>query len=103
MPKSGSVSRQRPRSRPTTCNPASASSLARMVPLRPTPTTTASTGFNRVAMLVVSHKKHVLRVPMPVEHGLVLTDADDGYRQRVVGQRMLLELFRVPSSAARRA
>src|SRR5438067_3179944 len=51
MRKSGSVSRQRPRSSPTTLNPASASSFARMVPLKPTPTTTASTGFSFVAMV----------------------------------------------------
>src|SRR5205085_714810 len=95
MPKSGSVSRQRPRSRPTTCNPASASSLARMVPLRPTPTTTASTGFNRVAMSVLSHQKYVLRVPMLVEHALPLQDVDNGYRQRVVGHAMLLDVLGV--------
>src|SRR6266571_5295607 len=50
MAKSGSVSRQCPRSSPTTLSPASASSFAMIVPVRPTPTVTTSTGFNLVAI-----------------------------------------------------
>src|SRR5882672_4291062 len=53
MSKSGCVSRQRPRSMPTTFRPASASSLARMVPVRPTPTVTTSTGLSLVATSVL--------------------------------------------------
>src|SRR5262245_62796306 len=50
MAKSDWVSRQPPRSRPTTFSPESASSLARMVPVSPTPTVTTSTGLSLVAM-----------------------------------------------------
>src|SRR5438105_3704895 len=95
MAKSGSVSRQRPRSRPTTCNPASASSLARIVPLKPTPTTTASTGFNLVAMSVLSHEQHVPRVTVLVERALAFQDIDDRYGQRVVRHAMFLDVLRV--------
>src|SRR3954469_25312602 len=45
-----SVERIAPRSSATTFNPASASSLARMPPVQPSPTMTASTSFNLVAM-----------------------------------------------------
>src|SRR5262249_18386779 len=50
MAKSDCVSRQPPRSRPTIFRPESASSFARMVPVRPTPTVTTSTGLSLVAM-----------------------------------------------------
>src|SRR5438105_3363843 len=103
MPKSGSVSRQRPRSRPTTCNPASASSLARMVPLRPTPTTTASTGFNRVAMSVLSHQKHMLGMAVLVEHRFILQNVEDRHRQRVVWHAVLLDVLRIDGRYAREA
>src|SRR5436853_5235589 len=103
MAKSGSVSRQRPRSRPTTCNPASASSLARMVPLKPTPTTTASTGFSLVAMSVLSHEQHVLRVTVLVERAFAFQDVDDRYRQRVVRHAMLLDVLRVDGGHAGKA
>src|SRR5256714_13006478 len=95
MAKSGSVSRQRPRSRPTTCNPASASSLARIVPLKPTPTITASTGFSLVAMSVLFHEQHVLRVTVLVERALALQDVDDRHRQRVVRHAVLLDMLRI--------
>src|SRR5437879_3268978 len=58
MSKSGWVSRQPPRSRPTTLRPASASSFARMVPVRPTPTVTTSTGFSLVAMRSPCGREH---------------------------------------------
>src|SRR6476646_8884331 len=103
MAKSGSVSRQRPRSRPTTCNPASESSLARMVPVRPTPTTTASTGFSLVAMSVLPHEQHVLRMAVLVERRLALEDVDDRDRQRVVRHAMLLDMLRIDGRDARKA
>src|SRR6267142_2625179 len=53
MAKSVCVSRQPPRSRPTTLRPVSASSFARMVPVRPTPTVTTSTGLTLVATSVL--------------------------------------------------
>src|SRR5882672_3824721 len=104
MAKSGSVSRQRPRSRPTTLNPASASSLARMVPLSPTPTTTASTGLSRVAIgSVLPREQHVLRMPGLVERRLPLEDVDDRYRQRVVRHAVLLNVLRVHRGDAGKA
>src|SRR5437764_14096839 len=102
MAKSGSVSRQRPRSRPRTCKPASASSFARIVPLKPTPTTTASTGFSFVAMSVLSHQEHMLRVTMLVERGLALEDVGDRYRQRVVRHAVLFHEMRVHRRDARK-
>src|SRR5439155_1558720 len=51
MAKSGSVSRQCPRSSPSTLSPASASSFAMIVPVRPTPTIATSTGFSFVALI----------------------------------------------------
>src|ERR1041384_1041563 len=95
MAKSGSVSRQRPRSRPTTCRPASASSFARMVPLRPTPTTTASTGFSLVGMSVLSHEQHMLGMAMLVERALALQDVLDRHGQRVVRHAVLLDMGRI--------
>src|SRR5882762_105708 len=58
MSKSGCVSRQPPRSRPTTLSPESASSFARMVPVSPTPTVTTSTGFSLVAMRSPCGREH---------------------------------------------
>src|SRR3954471_65415 len=103
MAKSGSVSRQRPRSRPTTCNPASASSLARIVPLKPTPTITASTGFSLVATSVLFHEQHVLRVTVLVERALAFQDVDDRHRQRVVRHAVLLDMLRVDGGYAGKA
>src|SRR5689334_3878853 len=103
MAKSGSVSRQRPRSRPTTCNPASASSLARMVPVRPTPTTTASTGFSLVAMSILPHEQHVLGMAVLVERRLALEDVDDRDRQRVVRHAVLLDVLRIDRGDAGKA
>jgi hypothetical protein len=48
--KSLSVERMAPRSSATTFNPASVSSFARMPPVQPSPTMTASTSFSLVAM-----------------------------------------------------
>src|SRR5262245_65791503 len=48
--KSLSVVRMPPRSSATTLRPASASSLPRMPPVQPRPTTTASTSLSRVAI-----------------------------------------------------
>src|SRR5437660_8773053 len=90
MAKSGSVSRQRPRSSPTTCSPDSASSFARMEPLSPTPTTTTSADFSLVAMSVLSHEEHMLRMAMLVERGLALEDVGDRHGQRVVRHAVLL-------------
>src|SRR5207302_8563852 len=93
----------RPRSSPTTCRPASASSLARMEPLKPTPTTTASTGFSFVAMSVLSHEQHMLRMTMLVERGLALEDVGDRHRQRVVRHAVLFNEMRVHRGDARKA
>src|SRR5690349_20551864 len=103
MAKSGSVSRQRPRSRPTTCNPASASSLARMVPVKPTPTTTASTGFSFVAMSVLPHEQCVLRMAVLVERALALEKVDDGDGQRVVRHAVLVDVLRIDRRDAGKA
>src|SRR5262249_20666531 len=48
--------RSPPRSSPTTVRPALVSSRARMLPVQPMPTITASTSFNRVAMSASSRK-----------------------------------------------
>src|SRR5438874_10228463 len=103
MAKSGSVSRQRPRSSPTTCRPASASSLARMEPLKPTPTTTASTGFSFVAMSVLSYEQHMLRVAVLVERSFALEDVGDRHWQRVVRHAVLFNEMRVRRGDARKA
>src|SRR4030095_6650289 len=91
MPKSGSVSRQRPRSRPTTLRPASASSFARIVPVRPTPTIATSTGFSRVAMSVLSGQHDVLGMPVLVGFGPALEHVRDRYRLNVVGYAVLVD------------
>src|SRR4051812_23624606 len=103
MAKSGSVSRQRPRSRPTTCKPASASSLARMVPVKPTPTTTASTGFSLVAMSVFPYEQHMLGMSVLIEHRLAFEDVDDRDRQRVVRHAVLLDVLRIDGGDAGKA
>src|SRR5713101_2178404 len=93
MEKSGSVSRQRPRSRPTTLRPESASSFARIVPVRPTPTVTTSTGLSWVAMsdprLVVEH--HMDRVAVLVHPRDFLGDVGDRHRLGAVGDAVLLD------------
>src|SRR5690242_12279275 len=95
MAKSGSVSRQRPRSRPTTCKPDSASSLARIEPLRPTPTTTASTGLSLVAMSVLPYEQDVLGMAVLIERRLAFEDVGDRDRQRVVRHAVLFHEVRV--------
>src|SRR5205823_6127720 len=80
----------------------SASSFARIVPLKPTPTTTASTGFSFVAMSVLSHQEHMLRVTMLVERGLALEAVGDRYRQRVVRHAVLFHEMRVHRRDARK-
>src|SRR4051794_13096475 len=104
MAKSGSVSRQRPRSSPTTRKPASASSFARMEPARPTPTTTASTGFSLVAMsALLLHEEDVLRMARLVEDAFPFEDIDDGDRQRVVRHAVLFDEVRIYGRDARKA
>src|SRR5712692_372224 len=95
MAKSGSVSRQRPRSRPTTCSPASASSFARIVPVRPTPTITASTGLSRVAMSVLSAREDMLRVAVLVGLGAPFEHVEDRHRLGVVGHAVLVAVAAV--------
>src|SRR5258706_703700 len=96
MAKSGSVSRQRPRSSPTTFRPDSASSFARMVPVRPTPTITASTGLSRVAMsALLPGDEHVLRVAGLVHLGAAFEDVEDRHRLRGVGHAVLVDMTRV--------
>src|SRR5204863_3491739 len=56
--KSFSVERMAPRSSATTFRPASASSLPRIPPVQPRPTTTTSTSFNLVTM-ALSPSAHV--------------------------------------------
>src|SRR5258705_3217429 len=83
--KSGKVSRISPRSMPTTLRPASASSLARMVPVMPTPTSTTSTGLSLVATGSVHFRQqHVLRVAVLVHAHHLLLHVGDGNRLRVV-------------------
>src|SRR5439155_22875849 len=69
-------------------------SFARMVPVRPTPTVTTSTGFSLVAMalgprLVVEH--HVDRVAVLVHMGDFLGDVGDRHRLGAVGDAVLLD------------
>src|SRR5579862_5946526 len=54
--KSSAGMRFGPRSRPTTLSPALVSSRARMLPVQPTPITTASTSLSVVTMVVSSRK-----------------------------------------------
>src|SRR4051812_2780350 len=95
MAKSGSVSRQRPRSRPTTRSPASASSLARIVPVNPTPTITASTGFSRLAMSVLPGDEDVLGMAVLVGRGTAFEQVDDRHRLGVVRHAMLFDQRRI--------
>src|SRR5438309_2222061 len=100
MEKSGSVSRQRPRSRPTTLRPVSASSFARIVPVRPTPTVTTSTDLSFVAMTLapfLAGDHHVLRVPVLVHLGDPLLDVGDAHWLRTVGHVVLVYVRRVYS------
>src|SRR6185369_13085768 len=96
MPKSGSVSRQRPRSRPTTLSPLSASSFAKMVPVRPTPTMATSTGLSRVAMAsVLSREHHVLRMAVLVGRDAAFEHVDDRHRLGLVGHAVFVDRRRV--------
>src|ERR1700740_3152953 len=106
MAKSGSVSRQPPRSRPTTFRPDSASSFAMMVPVRPTPTIATSTGLSLVAMAappVRAASEDVPRVPMLVYLGDVVDDILDRYRHRVVRHAVPIDMRRVDGRHAREA
>src|SRR5438105_7671481 len=106
MAKSGSVSRQGPRSRPTAFRPDSASSFAMMVPVRPTPTIATSTGLSLVAMAappVIAAEQDVLRVPVLVYLGDALDDILDRYRRCVVGHAVLLDVRGVDGRDAREA
>src|SRR5262249_19395088 len=49
--------RSSPRSKPTTVSPALVSSRARMLPVQPMPTMTASTSFNRVAISLLPSRE----------------------------------------------
>src|SRR5260370_6935872 len=91
MRKSGSVSRQRPRSSPTTLRPDSASSFARIVPVRPAPTITASTGLSRVAMSVLSTQQHMLRMAVVVGLGAPFEHVEDRHRLAVVPHAVLVD------------
>src|SRR5207302_3065473 len=106
MAKSGSVSRQGPRSRPTTFRPDSASSFAMMVPVRPAPTIATSTGLSLVAMAappVVTAQQDVLRVPVLVHLGDAVDDILDRYRHCVVRHAVLLDMHGVDGGDAREA